>query len=306
MPILVHLTSHKNIQKILRSGIVGTSTTVYCDEQQYKKISKAVYCMPVLQNYYISHQWLRELKRGGQKKIVGIYFKLESKELVLVGRYNEPHIQLTVDRAIDLIMHDPEQQGYELIVPRAIKKNEIHKIKELSQVLGWRYYPKAHSSQPNCACSMCLPKGSIKSKKLRERLAIAEKRQNYAELIAQLKATQDSQIIIQTLYNIYSTVRGGNRKKADDLEFLTNHPSEEVIEALAYTLGAYSGNNVINILLKLCTHENDDCRAASARSLLEILQQDALVYLNSFKGDEVIIEVLKDYINSNASKIEIK
>lgn len=70
MPILVHLTSHKNIQKILRSGIVGTSTTVYCDEQQYKKISKAVYCMPVLQNYYISHQWLRELKRGGQKKIV--------------------------------------------------------------------------------------------------------------------------------------------------------------------------------------------------------------------------------------------
>lgn len=80
-------------------------------------------------------------------------------------------------------------------------------------------------------------------------------------------------------------------------EFLINH-STEVIEALAGTLGAYKGKDAINILLKLCTYENDDCREASARSLLEILKQDALVYLNKFKDDK-IMEIVEEYKNDN-------
>lgn len=99
MPILVHLTSHKNTQKIIRYGIIGFKRNIYCEVEQqkiYKEISKAVYCMPVLPNYYISHQWLRELKRSGQKNFVGVYFRLDSKELVWIGRYNQPHIQVMV------------------------------------------------------------------------------------------------------------------------------------------------------------------------------------------------------------------
>ncbi|NHC34399.1 hypothetical protein [Scytonema millei] len=38
------------------------------------------------------------------KNFVGVYFRLDSEELVWVGRYNQPHIQVTVDRAIALIM----------------------------------------------------------------------------------------------------------------------------------------------------------------------------------------------------------
>ena len=51
------------------------------------------------------------------------------------------------------------------------------------------------------------------------------------------------------------------------------------------------------MLLKLCNHECDHVREASATSLLEILEQDAIVYLNNFKNDRVIIKVLKEYIS---------
>lgn len=302
MPILVHLTSHKNIQKILRSGIVGASRNIYCKwEQQelYKEISKAVYCMPVLPNYYISHQWLRELKRGGQNNFVGIYFRLDSNELVWLGHCNQPHIQVTVNQAIDIIMHNPNPRGYEVIVPSSIRSNEIHKVKHLPQVVGRRYYPEAHSNKPTCACPMCLPLGSIKSRELRERLEPPEKRQNYPELIEELKATENNEIIIDILYKIYSTVRGGNKNKAADLEFLINHHAEKVIEALADTLGSYRGKDAINMLLKLCSHEHDECRELSARSLLKIIKQDASAYINSFKNDKIIMKVLEKYMKIN-------
>ncbi len=78
MAILVHLAPEKLGARFLKSGI-----------------RKGVYCMPLLPNYYASHQWLRELKRGGQR---------------------------------------------------------------------------AHGKRPTCDCPLCLPRGSIKSKKLRERI----------------------------------------------------------------------------------------------------------------------------------------
>lgn len=119
-----------------------------------------------------------------------------------------------------------------------------------------------------------------------------------AELIAELKEAIAIDWIREILFNIYSTVRGGNREKANDLEFLLAHTNVEIIEALASTLGAYKGKNAINMLLKLCTHESNNVREASATSLLNILKQDAIVYLNNFKNDRVIIQVLNEYINN--------
>lgn len=177
MPILDHLTSHKNISRVTRSGILGQKAYIYCEleQQKYQLITKAIYCLPVLQNYYLTHQWLRELKRGGQNNFVGIYFRLNSEELVWVGRYNQPHIQVTVDRAIALIMSQSDTQGCEIVVPRSIHSKERHKIKYLPQITGWRYYPALHTNKPTCACPVCIPKGSIKSRRLRERLEISDR-----------------------------------------------------------------------------------------------------------------------------------
>ncbi|HCF29736.1 MAG TPA: hypothetical protein DEV81_21600 [Cyanobacteria bacterium UBA11049] len=56
-------------------------------------------------------------------------------------------------------------------------------------------------------------------------------------------------------------------------------------------------------MLKLCTHEGGNVKEASATTLLDILEQDAIVYLNNFKNDLVIIEVLKEYINNTTNSL---
>ncbi len=134
----------------------------------YVELSEAVYCMPVLKDYYFSHQWLRELKRNGARTFVGIYFRLSSAENVWFGKYNEPHFEMPVGEAIQQLMKKTDALGYEIIVPRSIGKKEIHQIKHLSQVLGWRYYPKSHGRRP-CLCGGCIARGEIKSRRLRER-----------------------------------------------------------------------------------------------------------------------------------------
>ncbi len=60
MPICVHLTSEKNAKQILRTGIKAVANGV--------NGQKGIYCMPILQNFYASHQWLRELKRGSARR----------------------------------------------------------------------------------------------------------------------------------------------------------------------------------------------------------------------------------------------
>jgi hypothetical protein len=55
MPLLVHLTPEKYVARIVRNGI---------------RTGRGVYCLPVLPSYYVSHQWLRELKRRGQRTIL--------------------------------------------------------------------------------------------------------------------------------------------------------------------------------------------------------------------------------------------
>lgn len=156
MPLLVHLTSEKNIGSIRHAGIKITPER------------SGVFCMPVTPNYFVSHQWLRELKRRGQRTIIAVYFRISSQEIVRVGRYHEAHEQLPVGEAIQRIMTDPQPQGYEIIIPRPIAPDEIHRVRHLSQTVGWRYMPFAHG-KPLCCCPTCIRRGSIKSRKLRQR-----------------------------------------------------------------------------------------------------------------------------------------
>lgn len=106
--------------------------------------------MPVTRHFYISHQWLRELKRGRRAMIVAIYFRIPDDDPVWVGHYHQAHRRMTAAEAAAVIMASEEREGYEVIVPRRIDKKEIRRIKHLPQVTGWRYYPNAHGRRP-CA-----------------------------------------------------------------------------------------------------------------------------------------------------------
>lgn len=156
MATLVHLTDEKNINKIKNAGL------------NLGKNGMGIFAMPVLPDFYISHQWLRELKRSGARTFVGVYFKIPSSEMVYAGKYNERHRHIFLGEAIREIMEIEDPLGYELILNRKIEPKEILRVKHLPQTLGWRYFPESHNKNP-CNCEYCL-KGTIKGKRTWNRL----------------------------------------------------------------------------------------------------------------------------------------
>lgn len=179
MPILVHLTLEKNRRNIIRSGIGGSSWQIISAEsEKVQDLSKAVFCMPVMQDYVVTHQWVREIKRYlCSPQMIGVYLRLPKDEPVWVGRYNTPHALLPLGKAIRQLMNEPQPLGYELIVPRSIGKKEIHGVRELPRITGWRYRPERKKWL--CLCDACI-RGEPYSKR---RIAYIERTTgiNYAE-----------------------------------------------------------------------------------------------------------------------------
>jgi hypothetical protein len=85
-----------------------------------------------------------------------------------MGHYSKE--QVAAARAAHAIMHAENPLGMQIIVPRGIAPKEIHAIRNVPQVVGWRYFPGAHARKP-CGCPYCQSPGTIKSRKLREAFA---------------------------------------------------------------------------------------------------------------------------------------
>jgi hypothetical protein len=162
MAMFVHLAAEKKSNAIRRGGIKPRRLKQPLAEG-YDRI---VFAMPVTDNFYVSHQWLRELKRNGQRTIVGVYFRIPDDQLVMVGHYNQNHQVLTAVEAVGVVFNAEQPEGFEVIIPRKIEAGEIQKIGSLPQIMGWRYYPDAKGKKP-CGCPYCT-KGDINSKRIRE------------------------------------------------------------------------------------------------------------------------------------------
>lgn len=157
--MFVHLTPEKNLKAVLRNGLSRL--------RKGADIVTGIYAMPVTRNFFVSHQWLRELKRRGEGSIVGIYFRISDDETVLVGHYGQAHQNMTAAEAVALIMNAENKEGFEVIIPRRIEAKEIHRFKSIPQVVGWRYYPGANGKKP-CNCPYC-QRGQFGARKLREK-----------------------------------------------------------------------------------------------------------------------------------------
>ncbi|HEX6747500.1 MAG TPA: hypothetical protein VF092_09455 [Longimicrobium sp.] len=188
MPVFVHLTSQRNLASIRRGGI---------GRRKRRLGPRGVYALPVTRNFYVSHQWLRELKRSGGGTIVGVYFRIPDDEVVEVGHYGRGHVSMTAAEAVALMLEaekrDPvtarEQdlqskavqrgrrlpsspEGYEVVIPRVVEPAEIIRVKALPQVVGWRYRPRANG-RPPCTC-ICCERGTYGVGKLLRRVEEAE------------------------------------------------------------------------------------------------------------------------------------
>lgn len=278
MPTLVHITDDKNSRHIARAGIaVGKNLGI-------------VYFMPVVQDHFISHQWLRELRRSGARVLVGVYFRLSSEELVWAGKYNSPHQRLPLGQAIRELCALPDPLGYEMFVERKIEASEITKIRHLPQKIGWRYQPHAHGKQP-CGCPACLPRGAIKSKSIRDRYDPKPILVPYETLKTRLTQETDTDALFDCLWPLR------NKRRAADpafLEHLMAIDSSELQEELARTLAYFRHKNTKNMLLALCEHESPYVREAATESLLQMYHQETAHILGPLASDPIIGKVLAD------------
>ena len=159
MATFVHLTAEKNVARILRNGISRL-------RKQAGRPS-GIFAMPVTRNFYVSHQWLRELRRRGQTPVSAVYFRIPDAQAVWVGHYNQGHQKMTAAEAVALISSQENSEGYEVIIPSHIPRPHIQKARRLPQVVGWRYYPGAHGKKP-CPCPVC-QRGQYGARRIRDK-----------------------------------------------------------------------------------------------------------------------------------------
>lgn len=156
--MFVHITSAKHQRHIRLTGLKAGDS---------RRGGLGLYALPVLPNYFVSHQWMRELRKWGKGPLIGVYFRIPDDDNVLVGRYNMPHQQMTADQVVaSFLTHDASEiLGYEVIIPHAITPESIHRIRYLGKPIGWRHFPGAHGRQP-CGCGWC-SRGEYNSRRFR-------------------------------------------------------------------------------------------------------------------------------------------
>jgi hypothetical protein len=171
MVMLVHVTAAKLEPSIRRSGL----------RSRY-----GVYAFPVLPSFTLTHQWTREIMKWERQPMVGVYFRIPDDEVVDFGRYGRVLRTLPVAKAIGEIRREPDARGFQVIIGRTIKPQEITRMSALRGVTGWRHQPDAHGRRP-CGCPGCMARGEPGGRKIRlryeaeERRAGAEYRARYGE-----------------------------------------------------------------------------------------------------------------------------
>jgi hypothetical protein len=118
MAMFVHLAPASRVGLIRRNGI-----------RRLRKASggrpAGLFAVPVTRNFYVSHQWLRELKRRGQGAIAAVYFRIPDEERVWVGHYNQAHQPMMAAEAVAEFMSSEAREGWEVIIPGRINAKEI-------------------------------------------------------------------------------------------------------------------------------------------------------------------------------------
>jgi hypothetical protein len=165
MATFVHIADERDSLAIRRNGL--TLPKVHWKAAESERHKGGVFALPVVEDFMLSHQWVRELKRRGHRSAVGIYFRIADNEVVWAGLYNKDKVQMTAAQATALLRQE-RLLGFEVVIPRSILAAEITAVRSVPHV-GWRFSPQAKGSRPFCLCKYC-NRGEIKNRKMRKRL----------------------------------------------------------------------------------------------------------------------------------------
>ena len=152
MAMFVHITTEANARAIKRAGL-------------RPKRRSTLYAMPVVPNFVMTHQWTRELQKWSRQRMVGVYFRIADEAPVLFGPYNGGKQIVTAAEA-SARMHASDALGHEVQLASPVAAKDIHAIRNLRGVIGWRHYPGANGVRP-CGCPACVMRGEPGGRKLR-------------------------------------------------------------------------------------------------------------------------------------------
>jgi hypothetical protein len=158
MAQFIHLFDESDAASIRRGGIRVAKA-------KWRKFT-GVFLFPLTENFVVSHQWMRELRRRKGRELLAARIRLRDAEPVLLGKYNEDHIEVTAARAIGIVRQHHDPMGLQVILLRAVKRKEIESFYRPPKVVGWRYYPAARGRNP-CGCPYC-QRGEPFSRRIRE------------------------------------------------------------------------------------------------------------------------------------------
>ncbi|WP_426527350.1 hypothetical protein [Bradyrhizobium sp. McL0615] len=146
MATFVHIADERLTSRILRGGIRATEFEARARDTAAPR--RGVFCVPVVANFQMTFQWLRELKRRGHRLARGIQFRIDDTEAVFIGHYNQVPQEMTAAQSIAFFLQAEDPRGLQVVVPRAIAAREITGIRSIPQVAGWRFYPAAKGRPP--------------------------------------------------------------------------------------------------------------------------------------------------------------
>ena len=146
MAQFIHLFDQRNENKIRKNGIIIFRTA--------RRNQNGIYVFPQTENYIVNHQWLRELRRWQGINMLAARIRIPDKERVLIGKYNQNHIEASASEAINISRQHSDPMGLEVIIQRKISPQEIIAIYKPLKIIGWRYHPNAKGNKP-CGCSYC-------------------------------------------------------------------------------------------------------------------------------------------------------
>ena len=159
MAQFIHLLDANDASRVKRAGI-----RVF--KSRWRRLN-GVFLFPLTENFVVSHQWMRELRRRRGQTLLAARIRIDDAETVLIGKYNEDHMQVRAADAIRIVREHVDPLGLEVILPRSVRPKEIESFYRPPKVVGWRFYPAARGRRP-CSCPYC-QKGEPFGRRIRER-----------------------------------------------------------------------------------------------------------------------------------------
>jgi hypothetical protein len=285
MAVFVHFTDENNKNSIIKNGIKA-------DTIHYEHINNGVFCMPVISDFYATHQWVREIKQyNSGNEIIAIYFKIPDEEIVFCGKYNEKMEKVKATEAHKIFTNLEDKMGFQTIAIRKILKNEITRINNIPQIIGWRHFPKSHERK-RCLCPACLATGSYNSKKI--------KKLELKKLFKELQNTNDTEKIKDILYSIEDlniTDKTGTKHEKLLNKLLQSTDSEIISLTIRCLANLYKGQYRNYYFGNIYNNDNEKMQEDCINALIKIYGYKIINEIDVNKCKDKIVETINEYKN---------